>query len=242
MTADLRRLWQEAFGDSKETLDNFAATGYSPDRCHYLSENEIPVSALYWFDCQLDGRKLAYIYAVATLKPHRGQGLAQKLMAETHEILRSQGYAGAILVPEEGLFPFYKKIGYKTVSKIHRFVCQAAGEPVALREIDTAEFARLRRKFLPPGGVIQEGATLAWLHTYGKFYAGENFLLSAAEEENTLLVQEFLGDSALSGRILTALGMANGIFCTPGTSQDFAMLLPLTEDCPTPAYFGLALD
>jgi hypothetical protein len=40
MIADLRKLWQQAFGDSDETLDAFFATGFSPDRCHYLMEND----------------------------------------------------------------------------------------------------------------------------------------------------------------------------------------------------------
>ena len=47
MIADLRNLWQQAFGDSDETLDAFFATGFSPDRCHYLTENDTVVSALY---------------------------------------------------------------------------------------------------------------------------------------------------------------------------------------------------
>ena len=242
MTAELRALWQEAFGDSAETLDNFAATGFSPNRYHAIYERNTPVSALYWFDCQLDGEKLAYIYAVATLKSHRGQGLAPRLLAETHEILKKQGYAGAILVPNSPLFPFYEKIGYKTVTQKNRFVCQAAGEPTPLREIDIDEYAKLRRTFLPPAGVIQEGAALDWLHTYAKFYAGSDFIFSATGEADTLSVQEFLGNTAHAPGILTALGSANGIFHTPGAGQDFAMYLPFTPNCPVPAYFGLALD
>ena len=243
MTADLRKLWQEAFGDSAETLDRFAATGFCPDRCHYLCDGDTPVSALYWFDCKLDGKKLAYIYAVATRASHRGQGLAQQLMAETHEILKKQGYAGAILVPgEKGLFDFYKKIGYQTVTSVNEFVCEAAGQPVPLREIGTEEYAQLRRAYLPAGGVVQEGAALDWLHSYTTFYAGEDFLFSAAGEGNHLLVQEFLGNTARAEGILATLGMGAGRFRTPGKGQAFAMYLPFTADCPNPSYFGLALD
>lgn len=243
MTADLRHLWQEAFGDSEEALDKFAATGFCPDRHHAIYEDGIPVSALYWFDCELGGRKLAYIYAVATRASHRGQGLAQRLMGETHEILKKQGYAGAILVPgEKGLFDFYEKIGYRTVTSVNAFVCEAAGQPVPFREIGTEEYARLRREYLPAGGVVQEGAALDWLHTYTTFYAGEDFLFSAAREGSHLPVQEFLGDPALAGGILTALGMETGRFRTPGKGQAFAMYLPFAADCPTPSHFGLALD
>ena len=243
MTAELRQLWQEAFGDSEQTLDNFSATGFSPDRRHYLCDGDTPVSALYWFDCQLQGKKLAYIYAVATLKSHRGQGLAQRLMAETHEILKEKGYAGAILVPgEKDLFAFYEKLGYRVATKAEDFSAVATDSPVFIREISPAEYATWRRKYLPEGGVVQEGATLSYLATYAEFYKGEDFLLSATMEGETLLVHEILGDTDCCGNILRALACKNGRFRTPGESGDFAMFLPFTVDCPVPRYFGLALD
>lgn len=243
MTAELRQLWQEAFGDSQESIAAFFETGFSQHRYHYICENGIPVSALYWFDCELDGHKLAYIYAVATRKDHRGKGLAKKLMGETHKILKQQGYAGAILVPgEKGLFDFYEKIGYRTITSVEEFTCKATGVPIPLREINTAEYARLRRGLLPNGGVVQDEAALAYLQTYAKLYAGEDFLFSATAREDSLLVHEYLGSPIYAGRILTALGMRCGRFRTPGKGQRFAMYFPFTADCPQPGYFGLALD
>lgn len=243
MTAELRRLWQEAFGDSDQTLDSFAATGFSPDRFHCIYENEIPVSALYWFDCELPGYKLAYIYAVATLKSHQGQGLARRLMEETHEILQKQGYAGAILVPgETGLFSYYEKLGYRVATKAGDFSAVATDSPVCFCEISPTEYAACRRSYLPEGGVRQEGATLSYLATYAKFYKGEDFLLSATKDDETLLVHEILGNTDCCGNILRALACKSGHFRTPGKGRDFAMFLPFREDCPQPRYFGLALD
>lgn len=243
MTADLRRLWQEAFGDSEEALDSFFATGFSPDRYHCISEDGIPVSALYWFDCSLDGHRLAYLYAVATLKSHRGKGLAHRLMRETHEILKKQSYAGAVLVPGTAdLSAFYEKLGYRTVTTVKEFTCSEAHKPVALEEVTATAYARLRNHLLPPGGVVQEGAALDYLQACAKLYAGEGFLLSAAAEGDCLQVQEFLGNTSLAPRILTALGMAKGNFRTPGEDREFAMFLPFQAECPIPSYFGLALD
>ena len=243
MTAELRQIWQEAFGDSDDALDKFAATGFCPDRCHYICDGAIPVSALYWFDCELDGQKLAYIYAVATRASHRGQGLAQRLMAEAHEILKKQGYAGAILVPgEKGLFEFYKKIGYRVATKAEAFSAVAADYPVSINQISPTEYATWRRKYLPEGGVLQEQETLSYLATYAKFYKGEDFLLVATKEEETLLVHEILGNTDACGHILCALACKTGRFRTPGTSLNFAMYFPFTDTCPVPGYFGLALD
>ena len=243
MIADLRKLWQQAFGDTDETLDAFFAAGFSPERCHYLTENEAVVSALYWFDCQLEGQKLAYIYAVATDENCRGRGLAHELMGQTHEIIKEKGYAGAILVPgNNDLFAMYQKMGYQITGTIREFLAQQGRAPVLLKKIDDAEFAHLRRQYLPTGGVIQEGATLSYLQTYCGFYAGEDFLLSARAEGDALIAWELLGNTNAAPGILQALHIPRGTFRTPGPGRNFAMYLPLTENCPKPTYFGLALD
>ena len=116
MTADisaLRKIWKDSFGDPDDVLDAFFATGFSPERCRFIRQEGQIVSALYWFDCSLEGQKIAYLYALATDPAHRGKGLARQLLTETHDRLRDRGYAGALLVPgERELFQFYEKIGY----------------------------------------------------------------------------------------------------------------------------------
>jgi predicted acetyltransferase len=143
---NLRQLWQQAFGDSNETLDAFFATGFSPDRCHYLMENDTVVSALYWFDCQLNGQKLAYLYAVATDEKYRGRGLCRALMENTHSHLLEQGYAAAVLVPgTENLFCLYEKMGYATFGYVWEFTCKAENAPVQLQKLTAAEYAQKRK-------------------------------------------------------------------------------------------------
>lgn len=243
MIAELRRLWQQAFGDTDAFLDGFFATGFSKERCHFIEENGAPVSALYWFDCELNGQKLAYIYAVATDERHRGQGLARRLMTETHTILKEKGYAGVILVPAiKDLFAMYEKLGYRTVSTVKEFAAEQGSTPVTLTQIDATQYAQLRRQYLSAGGVIQEGAALSFLQTYCHFYTGTDFLLAAAEENGVLKAQEFLGNTATAPGILRTLGCAKGHFRAPGNDREFAMFLPLTANCPAIGYFGLALD
>ena len=243
MTADLRKLWQEAFGDSVDTLDAFFGTAFSPDRHHCIWEKGIPVSALYWFDCTLEDSKLAYIYAVATLQSHRGKGLAHKLMKETHEILKSKDYAGAILVPgTKALFSFYEKIGYRTATAITEFSCVSGDAAAKIVPISHTEYARLRKNYLPAGGVIQEGETLRFLEAQGQFYKGEDFLLAGGVDGDTFLAQELLGNTQTAPAILRSLNIPEGRFRTPGEGKPFAMYLPLRENTPKPAYFGLALD
>lgn len=239
----LRHLWQEAFNEPEDFTDLFFSAGYSPRRCHYIAENGVPVSALYWFDCTLNGHKLAYIYGVATLKSHRGKGLAGQLLQETHEILRSQGYAGAVLVPHgESLFAFYRKSGYETVTTATEFSCEAGDTPVAIREVSPEEYARLRVDFLPAGGLELGKEHLAFLASYCKFYAGEDFLLTCERLPEGLWTQELLGNAQTAPGILRALDCHKGRFRIPGDGRAFAMWLPLQANCPIPAYLGLALD
>lgn len=238
----LQSLWQQAFGDPSDAIDAFFSTGFSPDRCHYLLESGRPVSALYWLDCTLDGQKFAYLYAIATEKSHRGKGLCRRLMTETHEILRKQGYAGAVLVPaEKALFSLYEKLGYRYAATVREFTCEAANTPAALTQIDARQYENLRAQYLPAGSVLQAGATLDFYATYGQFYAGDDFLLACYMEEGKLYTQEILGNTALCSQILCALGAQTGSFRTPGEEKPFAMYYPLQENCPAPRYLGFDL-
>ena len=247
MTAEhitaLKQLWREAFGDPMSVIDAFFAVGFSPSRCNMLLEDDQPVSALYWFDCQLDGHRLAYLYAVATAKSHRNRGLAHRLMEDTHRLLADQGYAGVILVPgTPELFALYRSLGYRTATAVTECVTAWGDAPVRLTEVDAVTYSQLRKGFLPAGSVLQEEETLAYLQTQSQFYAGNDFLLAASAEGNTLCAQEFLGNPNAIPGILRTLQLPTGRFRMPGPGRDFAMFLPLQNNCPVPSYFGLALD
>ena len=240
-TVDLRQLWKEAFGDSDAFLGIFFAKGYSPRRCRCITDGDTVAAALYWFDCSLEGRKIAYLYAVATAISHRGKGLCRQLMADTHALLASQGYAGAILVPgEESLFDFYAKMGYQTISCAACHTCTPAESAADLTPLSPDAYAARRRQLLPQGGVIQEGGNLAFLSELCDLYGGDGWVMAASTEKNILTAMEFLGDTVVTGGILTALGKESGTFRTPG-SAPFAMYLPF-DNSPTPTYFGLAFD
>lgn len=239
----LRKLWQQAFKDSDAVLDAFFATGFSPERCNYICVDDTPICAVYWFDCTLDNHKLAYLYAMATEKAHQSKGFAHRLMAHTHRHLAACGYEGAILVPgSKKLFALYKELGYQTISYVTEFSCERGNSPVSLKEIDTHQYAQLRRQYLPAGGVIQEGALLDFLHTQARFYLGDDFLMAASTNTDTLYVQELLGNTQAASGILHTLNLSHGQFRTPGYGREFAMFHPLWQNCPVPSYLGLALD
>ena len=240
----LRSLWQQVFGDTDRFLDDFFSTAYSPLRCRCATENGQTVGMLFWFDLLCRGKKMAYLYAVATHPMHRGKGVCRRLMEDTHALLAAQGYAGAVLVPqEEGLRQMYAGFGYREATTVAETFCAAGDAPLPLHRIRAEEYAKLRREFLPEGAAIQEGESLRFLQTQAVFYRGSDFLLAAREvEEDTLFGYELLGSAEAAPRILKTLGCAQGTFRTPGTKLPFAMFLPLEADCPAPSYLGFAFD
>ena len=240
----LRELWTEAFGDGDDFLDLFERTAYSPNRARCLRADGAIAAALYWLDCECEGERIAYLYAIATREAQRGQGLCRRLMEDTHAHLASLGYAAAMLVPsEESLFGFYEKIGYKTATTVTELVCDAADEPIELKRIDANEYAAIRRKMLPTGGVLQEKENLDYLAAQAEFYRGEELLLAARRENDVLIGIELLGDTAKAPSIVKALGAKRGRFRTLGNTRKFAMIYHLnSQKTPTPTYFGLAFD
>lgn len=238
----LRRLWQEAFGDSDAFLDGFFTTAFAPERCRCAMENGQVAAALYWFSCQCGEQPLAYIYAVATAKNFRGQGLCRKLMADTHTHLKELGYTGALLVPGDSkLRSMYRAMGYEDMTGMQKFSCRTH-QPIALERIDAGQYAALRRELLPKGAVLQEGENLRFLETMAQFYRGKDLLLCAVKEEERLTVLELLGDPKSAPGIVAALGCATGVFSAPGNEEPFAMGVALTSEFRKPGYFAFAFN
>ena len=241
-TEPLRQLWKQAFGDTDAFLDSFFTLGFSPDRCRQITTDGKVVAALYWFDCSFNSKKIAYLYAVATDKAYQGKGLCRLLIEDTHRHLKALGYAGALLVPgNAGLFDLYKKLGYSTCCSVNEFTCKADGA-ASLKFIEMDEYFHRRKSYLLAGSVEPESSMLTFLNEQYFYYMGEDFILSATAEGDTLVVAEFLGDPTAAPGIVGALGKKEGRFRTPGNDKPFAMYFPLTPDLDKPTYFALALD
>ena len=238
VTADipaLKRLWQDAFGDTETFLEKFFSTGFSPYRCRCLWKDGALAAALYWFDCGFGDKKLSYLYAVATDSAFQRQGLCAALMDDTHRHLKVLGYDGAVLVPgSEDLRRYYRRFGYENFGGIRqqRVSFSAFGDDFLT--IDKNEFARLRKAYLPQGGIVQEGALLDFFDTFANFYAGDGFILAVTEDRAELLGSD--PDLPPAPPEEKAL-----ILRTPGDTP-FAMYLPLSDIGEKPSYFGIALN
>ena len=245
--SDLRALWREAFGDTDVFLDSFFDKVFSYDRCRCAIADGRVVSALYWFDCEYGEKKIAYLYAIATLEEYRGKGICAALMNDTHAHLRSRGYSLAMLVPaSDGLFDFYSRIGYKNCTCIsENIVFASKTESVKLWRVSSKEYGIRRRELLPSGSVIQEGESLALLDMTAELYMGDGVLLAAQRpnEYSDARIVEFLGDVEEAPKIIRALGYDRAMLRAQGEGREFTMSLSLDgSEADKPKYFGLAFD
>lgn len=242
-TPQLLALWKSVFGEYGSFWEMFLETVFSPERCRCILDGEQIAASLCWLNAEYRGQRIAYIYAVVTNPAYRGQGLCRRLMDDTHRHLAELGYHTALLVPAaEGLREMYRKMGYRDCTTVSEFSCEAASAPVCLRAIGPAEYTRLRRNYLPEGGVVQEEENLTFLARQAEFFTGEDFLLAAYREDDALYGMELLGNVLSAPGILAALNCINGDFRAPGEEKPFAMCSPLLEGAVIPSYFGFAFD
>lgn len=236
-------LWQEAFGDEDEYLEIFYSKAFSPRRCLFL-EDELgkAAAALYWFDCELDGQKLAYIFGVAVANAHRNKGYCRALMAATLERLQQEGYQSAVLVPAKpSLYAMYEKLGFQKFGGVceKEYTASELAEPI--REIDGEEYQRLRGEYLPAGGVVQKGENIAFLSARTHLYAGEDFVFSFVPGMGEFIV-ELLGNQEKAAGIVRTLGREKLMVRSPGKDRDFAVFQSLSKTAVQPSYFGIPFD
>ena len=228
-----KALWSATFGDDG-WIDSFFRTAFQAENTLAIFQEGQLAAGLAWMQTSCQGRKLAYLYAVATAPEYRHRGLCRELMANAQETLAARGYDGSVLVPaDDGLRRMYAAMGYRNFGGVENLTLPA-GASVPLREVTPQEYAALRRNYLPEGGIVQEDGAIEYLAESAKLYAGNGFLLAATEDEP----MELLGDASQAAGILGALGKGRGIFRLPGPSP-FAMFRPICDDSWTPAYFGL---
>ncbi len=241
---ELKELWKEAFGDSDAFLEIFFTRVYSKHRTRIQRTDGRISSALYFFTCEFNNKKIAYLYAIATKTEFRNRGLCSTLMKDTHSYLKAQGYAGAILCPaSDSLFGFYEKMGYKTCAYIDEEGAYAEKGDITLKKISGEEYMRLRRELLPQMGVIQEKENLDFLKTETEFYISDEALFASRRSKGELFVLEFWGNKRLFGKIAYAMGCEKGVFRSMGNKKPFAMYLPFNpSDTDYPEYLGFAFD
>ena len=236
----LRRLWQQAFGDSDAFLDEFFEKGFAFDRCRCVFREGEPVAAVYRFDGAWQERKIAYLYALSVAESHRGQGLSRLLLADTHAALRQMGFAGVVLEPAtQSLREYYSRLGYREFGSRQERKIRSSAEPASVAELGLLGYEQARKKLLPQNGICQAGALTEFLQTQARLMGGDDFVAAVSRREPYVI--EFLGNQNRIPGLLRVLNMEEAVVRLPGGTAT-SMYLSLNENSDLPSYFGLPMD
>ena len=211
-------LWQEAFGDSPEAVAYFFKS--FPGCISYVAEEDGAVVSMVHALPQLlsPDTPAAYIYAVATLRSHRGRGLCRQLMAFAEAELKTRGFGCCVLTPgEQSLFDYYCALGYETAF-FRRRTPFAGG-----RSVTMTEYLQRRERVLTVPHMVYDRRVLAYAsEVYGlNFYATETGVAAAGDRYTAEVLPED----------------------TAGEKAPFAMLKWLEEPRELQsAYLGFALE
>ena len=112
--SECARLWKEVFGDSDEFIASFINHFYNEENMLCIEQDGKMLSMLHIIPFELNGSKVAYIYAVATDADARGKGYAGKLIRQSIEKAQSKGYKAIFTLPADDILrDFYSKFGFK---------------------------------------------------------------------------------------------------------------------------------
>lgn len=206
----LTQLWQEAFGDGREDVENFLETVFSCDRALLVQEQN-PVAGIYWMDAQIAGRKAAYLYAFAVARTYRSRGVGKALLKRTLQTLEEAGYEAAVLVPgEESLYTYYEKADFVPFGKTQKRTIEKKAPGLPAKKISAETYFALRQKANPD--VQWTEAAVSYLGRFCDFYTGEDWLLALGGEA----VRDFFGSPESLPHILYTLNIEKASALLPG--------------------------
>lgn len=268
-------LWESAFGDTRETVEAFFRLCAAPENILVAQADGKVRAALYLLENQLqvhnDVCRAAYIYAAATERDYRKNGLMTALLTFADEIAARRQFDFFFLTPaDKGLFSYYGKRGFvnafaKQVTRVSRVDLEnAVKEPLCAENSISDEQASRR-------AALQGGAHIVWSDAVLNF---DRFLREAygvqallapngfavyETEENTVNTTEFCfadGDfSALAAALLQTTEATQFTLCTPcfaklppqftGETVKTAMAKPISARAKAQllqnAYLGITL-
>ncbi|MDD4134401.1 MAG: GNAT family N-acetyltransferase [Eubacteriales bacterium] len=150
----LYALWQEAFeADAREAEYFFSRRLRREYTLVALDEGRVlGMLSMLPISLVVSGKSYParYVFAVATLRQFRGQGLSSQLLDAAHQHMTVSGEAASVLVPARpSLFDFYGKRGYETRFFIDSLNISSREIPVhppaaQLASIGAEDYLRLR--------------------------------------------------------------------------------------------------
>ncbi len=271
----LLALWQSTFGDTAETVETFFAVCFSPENALVAEADGGVRAALYLLDNALYTKektfRASYIYAAATEKAYRRQGMMRALLQYAKTLGCQRGVDFLFLTPAtEDLFTYYGKCGYfpafaKTEYTVARAELSAAADNAVDLQVSEASVSAARETVLQGVPHIVWGEKACQFQQYlEKTFGGQSVYTNSGftvfETENGVctvsefcaspknapaLFRELLKYSTANAFRLSAPCAMDLPFSNSGKIQKTAMLLPLSVDARAVAlehiYIGITL-
>ncbi len=164
MTAALKDIWQEAFGDSRAYTDFVYTNLFAPDNTLVWVENNQPVAMMTLLPATIHTaaglRAARYVYGVATRRSHRGQGRSSALIRYANDLADQRDEAMVLVPSDSGLFDFYQKNGYHTAFYYKQLVIEKEQidtfphQSLPLYEPDARQYMTMRDAYFGRHGYL----------------------------------------------------------------------------------------
>lgn len=150
----LKLLWADVFNDEEKYINKFFDSVFSTQNTFVALDQNMPVGMMFMLDATLklgeNTFNAGYIYAVATDKNYRGQGIMSALEDYANTVARDRKISVLALVPaNKSLFKMYEKLGYKTVFyKKNTVITSVENKKSQLLDCTKENFLELRKNML----------------------------------------------------------------------------------------------
>ncbi len=248
--ASVVALWQEAFGDAKEDIDP-CLNAFKDDLFVYQKEDCI-VAMFMLLPLTRGSEDGYYIYAVATLKSARGQGIATKLLDYAKEKTEKGNKAFLALVPAKpALFDFYEKRGFTAGTLMRKKTYkkdELADTSLSIRPVTPHAYFILRENFFKNVSLTAWSAEMLEKieNIYGEcFYeASDGSFCMAYAIGDKLIIPEICLNDATAEEVVSALAKPFNVTCAEAVLLDkngepFAMFYPSNF---ADSYFNIAIN
>lgn len=266
----LKDIWKICFADTNEYINSFFEKMYRPGRAVVAEAEGTLCAAMYVLEAgNLAFDKCGYLYALGTLPKYRGMGIGTAVTVGAAELGFELGCDICVTCPaEQGLFNYYKKLGFVNFSRISKQICSISGvhsgsSSRGIMLISVEEYIQLRDKLVPENAVRYNRTFMEFLNTSllqsgGGFFALDTGECIAAVEANgdggnSLIIKELLYSGEHTDRAARlfirrleaerASVAAPAEICTPAVCHTLAVYRdPRTVRNTGDAYFPFTLD
>ncbi|MBR4242159.1 MAG: GNAT family N-acetyltransferase [Eubacterium sp.] len=201
----LCEIWKNCFSDSEEYIKYFYSDNFNRIKTYILTVDEKPVSMINMLPALFENKGASqgarFLYAVGTLKAHRGKGYMGKLIDFAKNQAEENGFALFLKPSNPALTDYYKAFGFD-INSYFRLVSITPGEKFLLSVCETspAEYNRLRNAAFDDIPYVKwEEEHIRWCIEENKYFSGktikfefdgkEHFLLGYPEDK-TLIINE----------------------------------------------------